>query len=625
MRVCKRTACEFLTPAVRPGDCWHFSEVVEWLASLPGDLTLERIRGQSRPLLQYQIVRDGGPVFKLVINLTQDRCWITLSAKQLPDSFRLVEKRMIAIPGKVYRTAENVYELEPGAVQLNLMITQLANSMLRSETGVERSMAMRTLGYQTGTKRQKKQNFNQFVETLDGVVIVKYTPCQSPRKDRFVFEKDGKVGEVVWFGWLHPTGIDAIQKFAYCELDATFYCLKPYVLSMPHFIYKNCSYPIGIFFGPGESCELYDLIFEAVAIFNEHSEQKLNFKFVVLSDRGSGLKKFCEKRSLPQFYCHRHLIEWFGTQSVMSAMMLKILRSPNLKDFLENVQLSNEVFNRLLQQGRLPEDTKKKYVLFTGQQTGYSKRVLLGQELPIEVWRWALWTRGCVTTCSNHVESFHRVLNHAVSKNGRRLGLFGCLREVKRAMEEKQKGWDETFTRNVKNQHSKGRGVCGDKEQCTCWYGEQIARRYQSQVRFPCHHLTEKAQDKLMEEFLRQGLQNLAHVKIKAMKSRYVKVYETAEATYDQDPDQERDTNPVGDPKPETPDGSDDPIEEVARDIYWLVKPQLRGRLRKPFAWVLAWTFHALTCANIDPKKERAEAYDAAWTAVKTAITQINQ
>ena len=139
------SGCELLTPAVRPGDCWHFSEVVEWLASLPGDLTLERIRGQSRPPLQYQIVGDGVPVFKLVINLTQDRCWITLSAKQLPDSFHLVEKRMIAIPGKVYRTAGNVYELESGAVQLNLMITQLANSMLMSETGVERNMAMWTL------------------------------------------------------------------------------------------------------------------------------------------------------------------------------------------------------------------------------------------------------------------------------------------------------------------------------------------------------------------------------------------------------------------------------------------------------------------------------------------------
>lgn len=259
-----------------------------------------------------------------------------------------------------------------------------------------------------------------------------------------------------------------------------------------------------------------------------------------------------------------------------------------LKDFLENVQLANDVFNRLFQQGRLPEDTKKKYVLFTGQQIGYSKRVLLGQELPMRVWRWALWRRGCVTTCSKHIESFHRVLNHAVLKNGRRLELFGCLREVKRVMAEKQKGWQETFTRNVKNQHTKGRGVCGDKEQCTCWYGEHIARRYQSQVRFPCHHLTQKAQEKLMEEFVQQGLQHLSDVKINAMKSRYVKVYETAPETYDKDPDEEQNTNPLDDEKQELPDGAYDPIEEVVRNIYWLVKPEMIGRLRKPFAWVLA-------------------------------------
>ena len=70
----------------------------------------------------------------------------------------------------------------------------------------------------------------------------------SSRKNRFVSRKDGKVGEVVQFAWFHPTAAEVITKFAYCELDTTFDCLKPYVLTIHQFIMKNCSYPIGIFF-----------------------------------------------------------------------------------------------------------------------------------------------------------------------------------------------------------------------------------------------------------------------------------------------------------------------------------------------------------------------------------------
>lgn len=617
MKVRKWARSDFISYDERPGEWWHFAEIVEFLTNLPGTLAIRRAHGQCRPLLEYQVVDDTVPVFRVTINLKQDRCWVVLAVKQLPDYFRPVSSRMIKVPGRIYRVSETTYELDQRGVQLNVMITQIANSMIRSETGVCRSIAMRTLGWKTERKRRKKTNFNQFVDSLDGVIIVKYKVCECPRSDRFSFEHEGKIGEVVSFGWLHPTGVDVIQKFAYCELDATFYCLKPYVLSMPHFIYKNCSYPVGIFFGQSENCELYDLMYEAVAIFNKNSEKKVNFKFIVLSDRGSGLKSFCEKRKLPQFYCHRHLIEWFGTQSLMSAMMLKILRSCNFGEFLDNVKLSNEVLNRLFQQGRLSEETKKKYIMFTGQQRVYSPRMLAGLELPEEVWRWALWTRGCVTTCSNHVESFHRVLNQAVSGNGRRLGLLNSLREVRKAMENKQKEWHATFERNVKNQHKKGGGVCGEKENCTCWYSEQMARRYQSQIHFPCHHLCATSQEKQLQQFIEHGLRELSVVQISAVEGRYINVEEVPddEPSEEKCPQQQTDLHDE-----ELPDGSDDPIEEIARDIYWVVKPEIVDRLRKPFAWVFAWSFHAINSAQLDARKDRAQAYDIAWTAVEAEI-----
>ena len=627
MRVRKLTHSGWITPDIRPGDFWHFSELVEFMSCLPGDMTIHRTHGQRPPLLEYQIVgADEVPVFMLVFNLKQDRCWLVLKAKKLPGYFRLVDKRMINVPGRVYRTSENVYEIDTEVVQMNLMITQLANSMLRAAMGPERNVMMRTLGLQKSKKKERIAEFNEFVAGLEGVVIVKYSACDTPRKDRFVFRKDGNVGEVVQFAWLHPTAVDVMKKFAYCELDATFYCLKPYVLTIPQFVIKNCSYPIGIFFGTSESCDLYDLIHEAVDVFNENSQEKVDFAFKVLSDGGGALRAFCKKWKLQQFHCHRHLIEWFGTRSLMSVIMMKLLRSANLCEFIKNINLGNQVVGRLCQENKLTPNAMKKYIKFTGQKQRYSPSVLSGEELPKMVSRWALWVREYVTTCSNHAESFHRVLNHVVAKNGRKLGLLGCLREVKKAMEAKQKEWYATYKRNVKRQYKKGGGVCGDKESCTCWYSDQMTRRYQSSIRFPCPHLTSTVQQEQLRRFIEQGLQDLSQMKINATQMRVLRAYEVASNL-----DNKRDPQAPTSVPPETEhkdddelaDVSNDPIEEITRDIFCIVKPELSKTLNKPFAWVHAWTYHAITSANIDPLKDQARAYDAAWTAVQSRMARL--
>lgn len=111
----------------------------------------------------------------------------------------------------------------------------------------------------------------------------------------------------------------------------------------------------------------------------------------------------------------------------MSGMMLKTLRSLDLHDFIRNVKLANQVFCQLCRENQLIR--KDKHIKLADQNRPYSRHVISEAQLPLEVYKWALCVQEYVTTCSNRAESFHRVPNHLVAKNIRKLGLLGCITE----------------------------------------------------------------------------------------------------------------------------------------------------------------------------------------------------
>ena len=112
--------------------------------------------------------------------------------------------------------------------------------------------------------------------------------------------------------WLAPEALDVIRQFCYCELDATFYTMKPCVRCVPQFIKMNTAYPIGLIIAPSESLDLYEMLFEGIWHFVKTTGFNPGFNFPVLSDAGLSLRAFCLRHKLPQFQCHRHLIEGFG-------------------------------------------------------------------------------------------------------------------------------------------------------------------------------------------------------------------------------------------------------------------------------------------------------------------------
>ena len=55
--------------------------------------------------------------------------------------------------------------------------------------------------------------------------------------------------------------------------------------------------------------------------------------------------------------------------------------------------------------------------------------------------KWALWIRNGVSSCSNHAEAFHRVLNELIRTKGGKPQFFAALIDVIHEIEKKQKQW----------------------------------------------------------------------------------------------------------------------------------------------------------------------------------------
>ena len=142
--------------------------------------------------------------------------------------------------------------------------------------------------------------------------------------------------------------------------------MKPYVLCVPQFIKMNAAYPIVLIIAPSESLELYGMPFEGVRQFVKTTGFNPGFNFPVLSDAGLALSAFCLRHKLPQFQCHRYLIEWLGNCSIMRVMLLKIPRYPSFEAFQNSLRLSNDVFAELKRAGRLTNSVIAKYLDFTG-------------------------------------------------------------------------------------------------------------------------------------------------------------------------------------------------------------------------------------------------------------------
>lgn len=163
---------------------------------------------------------------------------------------------------------------------------------------------------------------------------------------------------------IFPWTLQILPNMQYIELDASFKAMDPKVFSIVHGIKNNESYPLGITIASSETSKLYQVFWDKLSLYMDFNLENM----VVLSDMGRGLKSFCENNQIKQFYCHRHIIERFGSSSVLALFAARLLRSFSEKEYREQVilvraDLNHYIFLRFGTSRLPPEFKKKKEIL----------------------------------------------------------------------------------------------------------------------------------------------------------------------------------------------------------------------------------------------------------------------
>lgn len=206
-----------------------------------------------------------------------------------------------------------------------------------------------------------------------------------------------------------PWARDFLNNVHYIELDASFRAVRPYVFCVTQGIFFNESIPLGITIGPSENKLLYQLFFDVV---NDVSGNAIDWKNKsVLSDMGTALIALCKELNVNHFFCHRHILEHFGSSSPLAFFCRRLLKCLSLEEFqqvAEEVSMELELY---LSGKEITDENKRKKI------EDLKTMLALDQgdsESNYYYTKWALWYRKefHVGRCSNHNEAFHSVLNN---------------------------------------------------------------------------------------------------------------------------------------------------------------------------------------------------------------------
>ena len=603
---------------------WTVNEILVFVSHLSPVLRLQRLNRSKTDAYRYSVTGGGDPLLQIELNETLQ--WGCIELVHPPPPVTRVISQVHGQPIIFYVLPRFV----PGMIadrRTNSILRGLFNSLrviiqgkfknytessmvLNSLFGIHREPATFCKGLNSGSQ------FTEFVKKLKGYLLCKvddklvdtrFKPARQP----ILFDCNGRTVRLVSMVWLSPRALSVIGQFSYCELDATFYVLKPYVACVPQFIYMNCAFPIGLIIGTSENWQLYEMLFEGVVRMIQRTRVAVPFKFDVLSDAGGALRSFCQAHSLRQFQCHRHLIEWFGCNSVMKVMFLKLLRSKSLEEFHERLRIANSVYLTLKEAGNLPQNVETKYLKFTGQEVGPDGQPVEKKDHLAIIAEWGLWARDRVTTCSNHAEAFHRVLKAAARPHGKHLSLPKCLVTTYETIVTKQEALQATFTRNFAS-YRRGKDRPADWE-----YLREVARRFEIPIPEALSNEPDMPEEVAMNILEEVGASRLAALRITDATANLI-----CEFSRWTGPDFPGSSQEDREPPPEDELNADATSirVQIAKDIYATVASQIA--LEDPYAWVFHWTQHAIEQAELDPEANPAQAYIVAYQAVMQELAK---
>ena len=397
----------------------------------------------------------------------------------------------------------------------------------------------------------KLQSFTDFVAKTKGLIDI---AVSLNTVKGFHFVSDGKEYTLEGLTYLSPIISSVIQVCKYYQLDTSFYVFKDYVYCVPQFVVANCGIPLGIIIGRSEHAGLYTCLLRGVAQWEQALRKKTGIDLGILqkfkampflSDNHSALASYARGNKLTQYLCHRHIIESFGASSLIAICVRMLLDCYSEEEFKLQLDIANKIiqarFTRM--EGKVPNtfiEGVNKYARFSNQSVTVDKKtltitfhpILLENQQHSPINNWALWIRNGVSSCSNHAEAFHRVLNEMIRTKGGKPHFYAALVCVIRKIMEKQEKWKEYAKINLDSLFRKIKRCCGDQVHVPCKYcrlGAKIRDRYGVDCFFPCQHFTQQRQQELFDQFCAEVQRKLSIINITSDASILPRVFTMTE------------------------------------------------------------------------------------------------
>ena len=273
-----------------------------------------------------------------------------------------------------------------------------------------------------------------FFNNLEGYTSINYTDnIFFPMK---AIDNQGNILPIHSLIYISPLYKDIIQRSNCIELDTSFFAMRPYVYCVPYGIINNESIAIGLSVGPTETKQLYMQFYELIKDSDSETFDILKTK-PIISDEGVALIAFANDLSLEQFFCFKHLINKFGPNSQIAAIVRSLLFKQSREEFdifwERNLSSITEIYLR--SNDKQKKQFEKLFLTeFDTETSSFSCPQFDSQ---------ALWTRGPkrIPTCSNHSEANHMHINEKIGKTI----LFS--KRIKKILEYLQKKEKKFLTR----------------------------------------------------------------------------------------------------------------------------------------------------------------------------------
>ena len=228
------------------------------------------------------------------------------------------------------------------------------------------------------------------------------------------YQKNVNENEIRYLSIIFPWSLDVLNISHYLEFDGSFFAMRPYTFCLAHGIYFNESLPLSITVAPTESKELYQMIIDH---FNDLYPNVIKWdKKTILSDMGGSIQSVCAKNKIKQYFCQRHILQHFGSSSVLAIFANRLLQCHSYHEYMQVCyDVENELTEYIVERRKVAKLTE----VFKSKVKDL--RIMMNNEKGDKnsnyyYKNWALWVRrdDHVCKCSNHIESMHRVINSSL-------------------------------------------------------------------------------------------------------------------------------------------------------------------------------------------------------------------